>query len=125
MERIFRSVDFIEGNLYEDISIQDIACASNLSTHHFCRKFKCCFGESPVVYLRKRRMTLAAKALIEEKEEILSIALNLQFNSQEAFTRAFKAHFNRTPARYRKMGDALSFLFCHRIQTTTCVKKDV
>ncbi len=115
MDKILRSVEFIEENLYENISVQDIASASSLSTHHFCRKFKEYFGEPPIVYLRKRRMTLAAKALMTEKEEILTIAINLQFNSQEAFTRAFKSHFKQTPARYRKIGDAMTSLYCDRV----------
>lgn len=113
--KLYRSIEYIELNVDQDITVDDIAHACNLSTHHFCRKFKSYFGETPIMYLRQRRMTLAAQLLIEEQIDILTIALNLQFNSQESFTRAFKAHFNRTPARFRKMGEPLTALHRKKI----------
>ncbi|WP_299494168.1 AraC family transcriptional regulator [uncultured Shewanella sp.] len=101
MQRFFKSIDFIENNLNNRISIHDVAAASHYSTYHFSRIFRSLVGDTPKEYLRKRRLTLAAQRLLNEDIGILSLALDCQFDSQEAFTRAFKAAFNITPAQYR------------------------
>jgi len=52
-------------------------------------------------YVRRRRLTLAAKRLIESDVPVLEIALDAGFNSQAAFTRAFSRVYRRPPAAYR------------------------
>jgi len=49
--------------------------------------------------------------LLSEDIGILELALDCQFDSQEAFTRAFKALFNITPAQYRKQKDPFRLLY--------------
>ncbi len=102
MNKFFKSIDFIENNLNERISIHEIAGASFQSTYHFSRIFKALVGDSPKEYLRKRRLSLAANNLLNNDDPVIKIALDCQFESQEAFTRAFKKHFKVTPAKYRK-----------------------
>lgn len=111
MQRFFKSIDFVEQHLYEKISVHEIAAASYYSTYHFSRIFKALVGDTPKEYLRKRRLTVAAKKLLSEDIGILDLALNCQFDSQEAFTRAFKALFNITPAQYRKQNDPFRLLY--------------
>ena len=53
-------------------------------------------------YLRGRRLTEAAYALAAGADDILSVALDSCYASHEAFSRAFKAHFGRTPEEVRK-----------------------
>ena len=111
MERIFRSIDFIEKNIFEPIDIHDIAGASNYSTYHFCRIFRSLVGDAPKEYLRKRRLTLAAQRLARGENSILQIALDCQFESHASFTRAFKQLFGLTPERYRDNADPFRLLY--------------
>lgn len=111
MRRFFKSIEFIEANLYDEISVHDIAAASHYSTYHYSRVFKALVGDTPKEYLRKRRLTLAAKRLLTEDVGILDLALDCQFDSQEAFTRAFKTLFNMTPAQYRKINEPFRLLY--------------
>ena len=90
MERIFKSIDYIEKNMYEPIDIHDIARAAHYSTYHFCRVFRSLVGDSPKEYLRKRRLTIAADRLVKGETSILDIALDCQFESHATFTRSFK-----------------------------------
>ena len=111
MQRFFKSIDFIEQHLYDKISVHEVAAASYYSTYHFSRIFKALVGDTPKEYLRKRRLTVAAKRLLSEDIGILALALDCQFDSQEAFTRAFKDLFNITPAQYRKQNDPFRLLY--------------
>lgn len=111
MERIFKSIDYIENNLYESIDIHDIASASSYSTYHFCRIFRTMVGESPKEYLRKRRLTVAAKRLLRGEGPILGIALDCQFESHATFTRSFKQLFKVTPEQYREKADPFRLVY--------------
>jgi len=111
MQRIFKSIDYIEQHLYDKISVHEVAAASHYSTYHFSRIFKALVGDTPKEYLRKRRLTVAAKRLLSEDIGILELSFDCQFDSQEAFTRAFKALFNITPAQYRKQNDPFRLLY--------------
>lgn len=111
MQRFFKSIEFVEQHLYEKISVHEIAAASHYSTYHFSRIFKALVGDTPKEYLRKRRLTVAAKRLLAEDVPIMQLAMDCQFDSQEAFTRAFKALFNMTPAQYRKEQDPFRLLY--------------
>ncbi len=111
MERFFKSISYIESHIYEPISIHDIAKASYYSTYHFCRIFRALVGDSPKEYLRKRRLTIAADRLLKEDISILDLALDCQFESQEAFTRSFKQLFRMTPGQYRKNADPFRLIY--------------
>ena len=111
MQRFFKSIDYIEAHLHDKISVHEIAAAAHYSTYHYSRIFKALVGDTPKEYLRKRRLTWAAKRLLTEDVGILELAIECQFDSQEAFTRAFKALFDMTPAQYRKINEPFRLLY--------------
>jgi len=111
VERIFKSIDYIERNMFEPVDIHDIAQASNYSTYHFCRIFRALVGDSPKEYLRKRRLTIAAERLARGERSILNIALACQFESHASFTRSFKHLFKMTPEQYREKADPLRLIY--------------
>jgi len=111
VERIFRSIDYIERNMFEPIDIHDIAKASNYSTYHFCRIFRSLVGDAPKEYLRKRRLTIAAERLAKGENSILDIALGCQFDSHSSFTRSFKQLFKITPEQYREKTDPFRLIY--------------
>lgn len=104
IDSINRAIAFIEDNLKNPIQIDDIATATHYSKFHFQRLFSLMLGETVGSYIRSRRLTEASKALVETECSIIDIALEYQFQSQEAFSRAFKSLFNITPHQYRKAG---------------------
>ena len=110
MQRFFKSIDFVEQHLYDKITVHQIAAASHYSTYHFCRLFKILVGDSPKEYIRKRRLTVAADRLLKEDIGILQLALDCQFESQEAFTRAFKSTIQDNTCTISKTTRSLSFI---------------
>jgi len=111
MESVFKSIAFIEKNIYEPITIHDIAMEAQYSTYHFCRIFRSLVGDSPKEYLRKRRLTIAAERLVKEETSILDIALDCQFGSHAAFTRSFKQLFKVSPKQYREKADPFRLIY--------------
>lgn len=103
MQRFLKSIDYIEKNLFEKLSPDDIAAAACFSTFHYCRLFKALVGDSVMGYVRKRRLSIAAQRLACEQADIMPLALACQFESHEAFTRAFKKMFHVTPKEFKAL----------------------
>lgn len=101
-ERIQNAIQFIEENLTQELDIVDISSKACFSPFHFQRIFQAICGFSVKEYVRKRRLTEAANQLRQTNKTILDIALDYQYGSQEAFTRAFEAYFEVTPAKLRR-----------------------
>ncbi|MEZ4870498.1 MAG: GNAT family N-acetyltransferase [Caldilineaceae bacterium] len=99
-----RAVYYMEENLTEPATVAAAATVAGYSRHHFSRTFLAVTGLTPTSYLRKRRLSEAARELVTSAKPILEIALDYQFGSQEAFTRSFKQEFGISPGSYRRRG---------------------
>lgn len=112
-----KAVDFIEEQIKgDDIYVSLVCVRVGVSKWYFQRIFKGVTGDSIGDYIRKRRLSLAALELVETDIPIIKLAINFGFESQEAFTRAFKNHFNETPAKFRKKLDPK--LIMHKFRLT-------
>ena len=101
-EKIQTSIEYIEKNLNEKIALQNLAKQTYFSKYHYHRMFHELVGETVMAYIRKRRLTEAAKELLESNTKIVDIALKYQFGSQETFSRAFKRMFKASPGEFRR-----------------------
>ena len=103
-------IDYIESNLDFDISLAEVAKEAALSQWHFQRIFKALTNETLKTYIRSRRLSNSLDKLLTTKLRIIDIAVLAGYESQESFTRAFKASFNLNPNEYRQLGDKSLFL---------------
>lgn len=102
------ALDFTEQHLTEDIHTEDIAEACYCSKSTLEKLFRCVNHISVRDYLVKRRMTKAAKTLVECPDlSVLEVALLFGYSSHEAFTRAFSQVWNCLPSKYRENPRAL------------------
>jgi AraC family transcriptional regulator len=101
---ILRAVGYIENHLLEDMKLSDISSIAGFSQFHFMRLFKSLSGHTLNTYITRRKITQAAQLLLQSDMRIIDIAFLFGYNSQEAFTRAFKEVYNITPNAYRKNG---------------------
>lgn len=92
---------YIESHLARPLTLDEIAGASGVSRFHLVRAFGAATGLSVMRYVRARRLTKAARALAAGAPDILSLALDADYGSHEAFTRAFRDHFGVTPEAVR------------------------
>ena len=82
-----------------------------MSPSRFAARFSESVGDSPMAYTTKWRMNLACRALINSKFSIDQIANDVGYESQTAFSRAFKKHVGVSPALWRnqqRQGAALN-----------------
>ena len=107
--RIQTTIDFIEDNLHNEFGIKDLAEAADMSQWHYQRVFRATVGETVKNYIRSRRLSHAATALLASSLNILEIALEAGFDSNEAFTRAFRSQFGITPRDFRQQQRAVGF----------------
>jgi transcriptional regulator GlxA family with amidase domain len=66
------------------------------------KRFKRFLGQSPMAYLARWRLQLAARCLDTTQKTVLEVAIEVGYRSESAFNRAFKREFGLPPARYRK-----------------------
>jgi AraC family transcriptional regulator len=99
-----RALWTIERNLAGSLSLEEIAAACGVSRSHLAYAFGTSTGFPVMKYLRGRRLTEAARALVRGAPDILTVALDTGYSSHEAFTRAFKEQFATTPEAIRDRG---------------------
>jgi AraC family transcriptional regulator len=92
----------IERNLHGDLTIARIADSCGVSRFHLAHAFASATGVPIMQYVRGRRLSLAARALLAGDDGILSVALDAGYGSHEAFSRAFKTQFGVTPEGFRR-----------------------
>lgn len=110
LEQVQRGIDYLEQHLAADIATAEVARQACISHWHFQRIFKALTNETLKTYIRSRRLAIALELLLSTRQRIIEIALVAGFQTQESFTRAFKAAFGVTPASYRRTGTRHQFL---------------
>jgi AraC-like DNA-binding protein len=68
----------------------------------FAREFQRALGLSPMRYLTQRRMQAAAALLLGSDATLAEVARRVGYESEYAFNRAFKRHFQVPPGIYRQ-----------------------
>ena len=92
---------FIESHLAGELTLDEIAGVGGVSRFHMVRAFAAATGLPVMRYVRARRLSEAARALAGGAPDILDVALDADYGSHEAFTRAFRDHFGMTPEAVR------------------------
>lgn len=101
-KRIDRVIQYIEANLDNKISLNEVASVSNFSAYHFHRIFTGIIGETINDYIVRRRLERAVNLLIFKTElTVTQVALDSGFSSSANFSKAIKLHFGFSPSEIR------------------------
>ncbi|MCK0470469.1 AraC family transcriptional regulator [Halalkalibacter sp. APA_J-10(15)] len=100
-EPIQKCLHFIDRSFHKPIGLDEIAEAAGLSKFHLIRIFQKSIGESPINYLIKVRIKVAAQRLIENDLPIYEIANQCGFSSANYFSKVFQKHTSLTPSEFR------------------------
>ena len=101
---VARMTDYIESHLDQHITLRDLANAGQYSPWHCARLFKESMGIAPFAYIRRLRLTEAARQISNSDRRIVDVAFDFIFDSHEGFTRAFSREFGLSPSRFREEG---------------------
>ncbi len=104
MNPVQKALWYVESHSRIGITLDDVASASGVSSYYLTRAFSEVFGTSLMRYTRRRRLTEAAKQLVDGASDILTLAIDNGYGSHEAFSRAFKEEFGTTPESVRMLG---------------------
>lgn len=115
----------IEMRLGAPISLSNLSDLVAVSPYHLARTFASATGMTVMGYVRARRLSLAATRLAAGEGDILTLALDLQYSSHEAFTRAFMAQFGTLPNAVRKAGSVTNLTLQEAIQMDNSKLVDV
>jgi len=92
----------LHNNPADSWSVNGLAKIAGMSRTAFSNRFNELIGSSPLKYLINWRMQLARQMLIDTDYPIIDIALKTGYQSEAAFGRIFKRHFDMPPAGYRR-----------------------
>ena len=103
LELLAEALEYVEQHLQEDLHTEDVAAACYCSKSTIEKLFRQVNHISVRDYVIRRRMTKAARMLVERPEmNLLDVALTYGYSSNEAFTRVFCQTWNCLPSKYRE-----------------------
>jgi AraC family transcriptional regulator len=94
-------IEFIDQNLAENITLDDLAGLAGLSSYHFSRKFKADLGVAPHSYVLSRRIERAKQLLKKGHLPLKLVAAECGFTDQSHLNRAFRKFLGVTPKDFR------------------------
>jgi transcriptional regulator GlxA family with amidase domain len=105
---IARVIETMLSDLARAWTVQELAKSAGMSRSTLARRFVDAVGEAPLQHLARLRMERAAN-LLETTEDALSrIAPRVGYETEFAFSRAFRRHYGVPPGVFRRRARAAS-----------------
>ena len=98
---VLKIVEHIDSHLNEDLDLTKIAEQAGYSKYHLERIFKQIMDCSIYKYIQIKRLTEAARMLVFSDMPIVDISFLAKYESQQAFSLAFKKLYHVAPKFYR------------------------
>ena len=100
--QIGRALALLHGEPGRAWTVDELARKVALSRSALAERFAALVGEPPMQYLMRWRLALAAQMLRSGRDAVARVAERSGYESEAAFSRAFKREFGRSPAAWRK-----------------------
>ncbi len=99
---VARALSIIHNRYAEALDVTGLAREVGMSRSAFADRFTTLIGEAPMRYCARWRMRVAANMLRDGRASSTNIAYDVGFNSEAAFTRAFKREYGEPPGVWRR-----------------------
>ncbi len=100
-DRTKKVINYISENYNKNISLEDLASISYMTTNSFCRYFKNRTGKTAFQFIREFRINKACQMLINGEKNISQICFDTGFNSLSSFNRVFKSLKHISATEYK------------------------
>ncbi len=117
-ECIREAISYIEENITDDLTIENISKEACISPFYFQKGFAMLCGFTVGEYIRWRRLALAGSELVSTDFKIIDIALKYGYDSPDSFTKAFVRFHGSTPTAVRKSGAMIKSFAALKIKFT-------
>ena len=104
IQNLTRAIHFIENNLTNEITVEDVSNHAHSSSSNFQRVFNLVTGMTIGDYIRNRRLSMAGQELLHQKRRIIDVAMRYQYDTQESFSKAFTRFHGISPSLVGKLG---------------------
>jgi len=101
---IGRALSLLHASPAKAWSAEALAAEVGMSRSGFAERFTSLVGQPPMQYLALWRMQLAGQRLRESRDTIAKVGFSVGYESEAAFSRAFKREFGDSPAAWRRGG---------------------
>ncbi len=101
-EEIKKAQIFIENNVGEKISIEELASKLAIGRRHFDRRFIKATASTPMEYLQKVKIEAAKKTLETSRKTIQEVMYSVGYSDLKAFREIFRRITGLTPIEYRQ-----------------------
>jgi len=103
--RMQRARLYMEGNSDRCVRVSEVAERCSMSVWYFTKIFHAVYGQTPQAVLAGLRLQRALRLLRQTRMSITEVGAACGFESNCAFSRAFRAEFGVPPSTYRLLGD--------------------
>jgi transcriptional regulator GlxA family with amidase domain len=98
---VIKAQTYIEENLSEKISFEELASKLAISRRNFDRRFIKAVGNTPVEYLQRVKVEFAKKTLEKGRKTIFEVMNEVGYSDDKAFREVFKKITGLSPLNYR------------------------
>jgi AraC-like DNA-binding protein len=92
----------IHNNVNSPWTVESLAEAAGMSRSAFAERFKGLLGQTPLEYVTEWRMQKAVQLLQQRDKKLVDVAQSIGYESDAAFSKAFKRVVGLTPGEYRR-----------------------
>ena len=102
LELVQQLTEYMRQNVYNNLSLQDVAAHFEISSSYICRIFKIYYSDTPISFYNRIRIE-EAKKLLEEYQnmKVKDIAELVGFSDQYYFSKVFKQQYGVSPSVYK------------------------
>jgi AraC-type DNA-binding domain-containing proteins len=101
---VYKAIKYIQQNIKQPISINQLAYDLNMSDTNFCNSFKKIIGITPKEYITNLKLTYAKEML--KNQNVTEVAYDLGYENISHFIALFKIKYGITPKQYQSIGQA-------------------
>jgi transcriptional regulator GlxA family with amidase domain len=100
--KLAHAIGLLHGRLNYRWTVDELAREIGMSRSSFAERFTQAMGESPMHYLVQLRLNIASRRVRGSGDPIARVGVDVGYESEAAYNRAFKREFGTPPAAWRK-----------------------